>query len=171
MPHREKPPLQDKSSGAPFMTVPLSWGRRTAAPRTAALLLFALATAPAHSQTASEPATPPPEEHFSGCVQGLPGDKNMLVISSDTVCAKLTGKFTAADLSGHEVDLKGILTERTPANPASLKVTSVVTIGKSCSSTCSLQPPGTRSLGKGGEKPGKEGGTPGAAPTPVPPPQ
>jgi len=118
---------------------------------------------------AQPPASPPAEAKYTGCVERLATDKDVLVLSGDTVCAKLTGKFTAADLAGHEVELKGVLTARTPGAPASISVGSVVLVGKSCSDTCSLRPPGTRGLGKGGETPGKEGGTPGLAPTPSPP--
>lgn len=112
---------------------------------------------------AAPPSAPPAEAKYAGCVQHLATDKDTLVLNAETVCAKLTGKFTAAALDGHEVELNGVLTERSPGVPASINVGSVVTVGKSCSSTCSLQPR-TRGLGKGGEIPGKEGGTPGEAP-------
>jgi len=107
--------------------------------------------------------TPPAAANFAGCVQRSAADKNTVVLSGETVCAKLTGSFSSEKLVGHEVDLKGVLTERTAANPAAIRVGSINSVGKSCSNTCSLQPPGTRGL-RGGEKPGKEGGTPGMAP-------
>ena len=119
---------------------------------------------PCRGQTVAQPAQPAPTS-YSGCVQRSTADKDTLILNGETVCAKLTGTFSADKLAGHEVDLKGVLTERTAATPASIRITSVTSIGKSCSNTCSLQPPGTRGLNKGGEKPGKEGGTPGAAPT------
>ena len=95
----------------------------------------------------------------------------MLILNTETACAKLTGKFSATQLDGHEVDLKGVLTPRTSALPASLRVDAVVSVGKPCSEVCSLTPPKSRGLGKGGEIPGRQGGTPGEAPTqptPVP---
>lgn len=118
------------------------------------------------AQTAQHPAAPV-ASHFSGCIQHSTSDKDTVILSGETVCAKLTGTFSSEKLLGHEVDLKGVLTERTAATPASIRVSSVTSVGKSCSNTCSLQPPGTRGL-RGPEKPGKEGGTPGMAPTPHP---
>ena len=103
---------------------------------------------------------PPISSSFSGCVNSGVTDKNTIILSGESVCAKLTGNFSAEKLIGHQVDLKGVLTERTPTTPANIHVESIHSIGKSCSNTCSLQPPGTRGL----EKPGKEGGTPGMAP-------
>jgi hypothetical protein len=115
----------------------------------------------AAAQSTPAAAAAPAEKKFSGCVQPVPTDKDTLVLSGDTVCAKLTGKFAAADLTGHQVELNGVLTPRTPGTPASIEVGSVASVGKSCSDVCSLKPPGTRGLGKGGQMPGKEGGTPG----------
>jgi hypothetical protein len=132
----------------------------TAALRRVTLSLCVIAL-PCLSQTAPHP-TPPHPASFAGCVQRSTADKTTLILSGETVCAKLTGTFSSEKLLGHEVDLKGVLTERTASTPASIQVDTVNSIGKSCSSTCSLRPPGTRSLG--GEKPGKEGGTPGMAP-------
>jgi len=138
--------------------------------RRTATLLFLFGLAPLAIQ-AQAPAAPPVQS-FQGCVQPSPTDKTVLIVSTDNACAKLTGKFKAADLSGHQVELKGVLTPYASATaPASIKVESVVTVGKPCEDVCSLQPPHTRGLGHGGETPGKEGGTPGAVPTPPPPPQ
>jgi hypothetical protein len=118
------------------------------------------------AQTVPHPAAPA-TSHFAGCVQHLATDKGTFILSGDTVCAKLIGTFSSEKLLGHEVDLNGVLTERTAASPASIRVSSISSVGKSCSNTCSLQPPGTRGL-RGPEKPGKEGGTPGMAPTTPP---
>ncbi|HEY4380757.1 MAG TPA: hypothetical protein VGN01_10460 [Acidobacteriaceae bacterium] len=116
----------------------------------------------------TQPTTPTasvePASKYSGCVMRLEADKDTLVINDATVCAKLTGKFVAADIAGHEVDITGVLKAGSRTIPASLNVSSVGSVGKSCSSICSLLPPRTRGLGKGGEVPGKEGGTPGVAP-------
>jgi hypothetical protein len=115
----------------------------------------------AGAQTTPAAAAAPAPAKFSGCVQPLATDKDTLVMSGDTVCAKLTGKFAAADLMGHQVELNGVLTPRTHDTPASIEVGSVASVGKSCTDICSLKPPGTRGLGRGGQTPGKEGGTPG----------
>lgn len=133
----------------------------------AATQIFALGICaiaiPCLSQATPHPTTPTASS-YAGCVQRSTADKDTLVLSGETVCAKLTGsRFTPEKLVGHEVDLKGVLTERTTTNPAVIRVDSIDSVGKSCSNTCSLQPPGTRGL-RGGEKPGKEGGTPGMAP-------
>jgi hypothetical protein len=134
------------------------------------LFVGACGLMPIAAWAAGPPVAPAAETKYEGCVQHVVTDKDTLVLSGETYCAKLTGKFSPADLDGHEVELKGVLTERSPGVPASISVGSVVTVGKSCSSTCSLLPR-TRGLGKGGEIPGKEGGTPGAAPTQPPPAQ
>jgi hypothetical protein len=134
---------------------------QSAATPKAVLFLCAIAT-PCLGQSTPHPVTPP-AANFSGCVQPAPADKTTLILSGETVCAKLTGTFSSEKLLGHEVALKGVLTERTASSSASIHVGSINSVGKSCSNTCSLQPPGTRGL-RGGEKPGKEGGTPGMAP-------
>lgn len=121
----------------------------------------ATAQAPAATRTDS-PA--PAVSKYNGCVMRLDSDKDTLVINTATTCAKLTGRFVASDIAGYEVNLTGVLTAGSGKIPASLSVGSVTSVGKSCSSTCSLLPPRTRGLGKGGELPGKEGGTPGVAP-------
>jgi len=142
---------------------------------TAALLIACgLAFLPLHAaaqsgtQTAPAPAAkaPAPAREFQGCVQPSPADKTVLVLSTDTVCARLTGSLATPQLTGRQIDLKGVLTPRTHNEPASIRIDSVVSVGKPCSGVCSLRPPGTRGLG-GGEIPGKEGGTPGLT-TPQP---
>jgi hypothetical protein len=125
------------------------------------LVVLSLAGWAGAQSTQTAPAAAPAEKKFSGCVQPVPTDKDTLVLSGDTVCAKLTGKFAASELSGHQVELNGVLTPRTTGTPASIEVGSVASVGKSCSDVCALKPPGTRGLGKGGQTPGKEGGTPG----------
>ena len=119
-------------------------------------------TPPTHAipaQTAAQVAA------YSGCVVESTTEKDTLVLSAESVCAKLTGTLSEKKLAGHEIDLKGVLTPRAGTIPASIKVDSVVSVGKACSDVCSLRPPKSRGLGKGGEIPGKEGGTPGLAPT------
>jgi hypothetical protein len=135
----------------------------------AAAALLGVASAPALAQ-ASGSTPPPAPATYTGCVQKAPD--STLVISTPTACARLTGKAAADSqaLAGHQIELKGILTSRTPNAAASIQVDSVLSIGKSCSDICSLNPPGTRGLHRpaGSAVPGSEGGTPGVAP---PPPQ
>jgi hypothetical protein len=126
------------------------------------------AGAPAFAQAAeSAPPPAPVAATYTGCVQKAPD--STLVISTPNACARLTGKLAADSdtLAGHQIELKGILTPRTPDVAASIQVNSVVSVGKSCSDVCALHPPGTRGLHRpDGAVPGSEGGTPGAAPPP-----
>jgi hypothetical protein len=122
-------------------------------------------SAPAASAPAATAAAPAPAQSFKGCVQQSTTEKSTLVLSTDTVCATLTGKFTASRIAGHEIEIKGVLTPRTAAAPASIRVDGVVEVGKACTDVCSLRPPGSRGLTRGGEIPGREGGTPGEAPS------
>lgn len=119
------------------------------------------------SGSAAVVAKPIAPASVTGCVQKAPDSSTTLVISTPTVCALLTGKVSVDKLAGHEVVLTGVLTPRTTAAPASIKVDSVGSVGKSCSDVCSLKPPGTRGLHPpDGAVPGSEGGTPGAVQTP-----
>jgi hypothetical protein len=101
-------------------------------------------------------------------VQKAPGSSDTLVISAPTACAKLTGNISVDKLAGHQVDLTGILTPRTPAAPALISVDKVTKVGDSCTDVCSLRPPGTRGLHPpdSHEVFGTEGGTPGVAAPP-----
>lgn len=130
------------------------------------LLCIFLIAMRCQGQAAPHLEVPAPSK-FVGCVQRSTTEKNLVFISGESICAKLTGNFSAEKLIGHEVDLRGVLTERTTSTPAEIRVGSINSVGKACSNVCSLQPPGTRGL-RGPEKPGKEGGTPGAAPTTPP---
>jgi len=132
------------------------------------IFIFCMCAIAPCSGQATPNAAPPAASNFAGCVQRSTTDKDTVILSGESVCAKMTGSFSPEKLIGHEVDLKGVLTERTAANPAAIRVASITSIGKSCSDSCSLQPHGTRGL-RSGEKPGKEGGTPGVAPTNPPP--
>jgi hypothetical protein len=138
----------------------------------AASFCFAAIQASAQASTQAPGTTPPPTPAapatYSGCVQKAPSPDTTLVISTPTACARLTGKLPVDDLSGHQVELKGILTPRTTSSSASIQVDSVISVGSSCSDVCSLRPPGARGLHppQDGAIPGSEGGTPGAVPTP-----
>ncbi|MGD0796258.1 MAG: hypothetical protein ABR910_00920 [Acidobacteriaceae bacterium] len=118
--------------------------------------------------TAAAGATAAPSA-YSGCVMESATDKGTFILSADSVCARLTGKLATSDLSGHQIEIEGVLTPRVARTPASIEIDSVHKIGKSCSEVCSLLPPGTRGLG--GERPGKEGGRPGLTPDTQPNPQ
>ncbi len=153
---------------------------RTIANRTASLsviqacalaIAVALAGPPAFAQAAaSAPAAtkPPAPATYSGCVQKAPDSTTTLVISTPTACALLTGKVSVEKLAGHQVELTGILTPRTPTVAASIQVNSVASVGKSCTDICALRPPGTRGLHRPSENaiPGSEGGTPGLTTSP-----
>lgn len=130
----------------------------------AGCLVFAAQQALAQA-AAPKPAAP---ATYSGCVQKAPDSTTALVISAPTACALLTGKVSVDKLAGHEVELTGILTPRTPSTAASIKVNSVASVGKSCTDICSLKPPGTRGLHRPANNavPGSEGGTPGVTTTP-----
>ena len=139
---------------------------RTAAPCVLAIAAL-ICAAPASAQTAAT-TKPPAPATWSGCVQKAPGSSTALILSAPTACATLSGKLSAAALAGHHIELKGILTPRTPSAPASIQVQSVVSIGKACTDVCSLNPPGTRGLQRPQQDaiPGSEGGTPGAVAQP-----
>lgn len=140
-------------------------------------LAFALAICPtiAAAQPPAPPAaTPAPAKaaapaSYSGCVQKAPGSTTDLVISTPTVCARLTGDAASADkLAGHQVDLTGLFTPRTSSTAASIQINSVNKVGAACTEVCSLRPPGTRGLHSPSNQatPGSEGGTPGAVADP-----
>jgi hypothetical protein len=151
---------------------------RTIANRTASLsvihacaLAIALAGPPAFAQaagTAPAAAKPPAPATYSGCVQKAPDSTTDLVISTPTACALLTGKLSVEKLAGHQVELTGILSPRTPTVAASIQVDSVGSVGKSCTDVCALKPPGTRGLHRPSDNaiPGSEGGTPGLTTSP-----
>lgn len=119
---------------------------------------------PTHAVPASNG---PSSAAYSGCVMASPSDKDTLLLSTDSVCATLSGKFATPNLAGHQIDLTGEFTPRAGSTPASIAIDSVDKIGKSCSEVCSPLPP--RSRGLGGERPGREGGRPGATTTPPTP--
>ncbi len=111
---------------------------------------------------------PPAPATYSGCVQKAPDSTKDLVISTPTACARLTGNVSADTLAGHQVELTGILTPRTPSTAASLQVDSVSSVGKACTDVCALRPPSSRGLHGpvGNAIPGSEGGTPGLTTAP-----
>jgi hypothetical protein len=128
----------------------------------------ALAPAQQPATPAAPPASPPKPASFSGCVTKAPGSAD-LVISTPTVCARLTGDAASADkLAGHQVDLTGLFTPRDSSTSASIKVDSVKKVGAACSEVCSLHPPSARGLQRPNNQaiPGSEGGTPGAVAEP-----
>ena len=134
----------------------------------AACLCAAGTHASAQAPAATPSAQPAAPATYAGCVQKASASDPTLVISTPNACAKLTGKVSADDLAGKQVELKGILTPRTPSAAASIQVDSVVSVGKSCTDVCSLRPPGTRGLHppQNDAVPGSEGGTPGVVAQP-----
>lgn len=123
-----------------------------------------------HAQTGATDEKPAQPTTYSGCVTKAPGADGTLVLNTPTTCAALKGKVSADDLAGHEIELKGVLTPATKSVAASIAVSTVLKVGKSCSDVCSLQPPRTRGLhppgNTGHEIPGSEGGTPGVTQQP-----
>ena len=99
---------------------------------------------------------------FTGCAQASSGT---VVLSAPNVCAVLKGKLSADQVTGHQIELKGVLSPATRSAPATIQVESVSSIGQSCTETCVVRPRG-RGLhppaGTASEVPGSEGGTPGA---------
>ena len=118
-----------------------------------------LSTAMAASAQQAAPASP---AKFTGCVQVSSGT---VVLSAPNVCAVLKGKISADQVTGHQIELKGVLSPATKSSPATIQVDSVSSVGPSCSETCAVRPRG-RGLhppaGTANEVPGSEGGTPGA---------
>jgi hypothetical protein len=136
---------------------------------TLAITVTGCLAAASNASAQATATTPPASATYKGCVQKAPGSEGTLVISTPNACAKLAGKVSADALAGHEVELQGILTPRTPSVAASIQVDSVTHVGAACSNVCALQPP-TRGLHRpqSNDVPGTEGGTPGAvAPHPA----
>ena len=121
--------------------------------------ILALSIAVSASAQQAAPASP---AKFTGCVQVSSGT---VVLSAPNVCAVLKGKISADQVTGHQIELKGILSPATRSTPATIQVDSVSSVGPSCSETCAVRPRG-RGLhppaGATNEVPGSEGGTPGA---------
>ncbi len=126
-------------------------------------LATAQASAQASAQSSGNASAPPAPATYKGCVQKAPGTDGVLLISTPSACAKITGKALGDDAIGHEVQLDGILTPRTASVPASLHVDSVISVGNVCSKVCTLRPrrglPSPQDQQKA--TPGTEGGTPG----------
>ena len=98
---------------------------------------------------------------YSGCVSKVPNTDNSYALAAGGRCYLLRGTFKGSDLLDKDVVLRGVVAEATGRLPMTLKVESTTAVKESCSKTCTLQPPGSRGL-NGDEKPGREGGTPGA---------
>jgi hypothetical protein len=97
---------------------------------------------------------------FSGCVQAGSGDS--VILSAPNVCAVLKGKISAEQVSGHQIELTGVLTPATKSGPATIQVDAVSSVGQSCTETCAARPRGRGLHPPAKEVPGSEGGTPGA---------
>lgn len=118
-------------------------------------VLPALLVATMHAQTSA-----PAPITLTGCVmQTEAGDYTFCEPNS---CSLLSGTMLTASLAGHTVTLRAILHLATATDPRTLSVISITTIGPTCDQRCSPRPPGHRGLGSKNNKPGSEGGTPGA---------
>jgi hypothetical protein len=117
-----------------------------------ALAFFAAITAGA--QQSAQPSK------FTGCVQAGSGDS--IILSAPNVCAVLKGKISAEQVTGHQIELKGVLTPSNKSGPATIQVESVSSVGQSCTETCAARPRGRGLHPPPKEVPGSEGGTPGA---------
>lgn len=96
----------------------------------------------------------------TGCVTALPDDPSALVLSDASGCSLLSGKLATKRLAGRIVVLKGSLAEATAADPQTIVVEGVDSVGAACTAACKLEPPGHRGLHRK-EKAGSQGGTPG----------
>jgi len=130
------------------------------------LLIFCLGMVSAAAAQSVQSAYAPAS--FAGCVAKLPlPNQDRYVLASGGRCMLLSGTFAPAKVADHEVVLRGTLIGASGLEPLTLNVDSTVAIKDACSQTCVLEPPGARGV-HNKEKPGSQGGTPGAAPS-IPP--
>jgi len=117
-------------------------------------------------------AAPAAEETRSGCV--MQTEAGWFTFCEPNSCSAIKGAGVDAKLAGHKVTVRGTMAAETEAAPKTFVVTKVIAVGAACDERCSPRPAGHRGVFGQKDKPGSEGGTPGAtAPTPppgVPPP-
>ncbi len=134
----------------------------------AALSILILLHHAAAQQAPTPAATPAPERttpaRYEGCVAKLPNVERY-VLATGNRCMLLAGGFNPKEVADHLVVLHGLLLEPTGMDPLTLKVDAPAVIKNACTETCKLVPPGTRGV-HGKEKPGSEGGPPGAVKPP-----
>lgn len=106
------------------------------------------------SGTAEKPAS------YSGCVSEISSAPGNFVLATADRCVLLDAADAKGKLAGHDVVLKGVVSEASGMVPATLHVRSTVSVKAACTRTCTLPAPGTRGA-HGSERPGHEGGTPG----------
>jgi hypothetical protein len=108
------------------------------------------------------------DETRTGCV--MQTEAGWFTFCEPSSCSAIKGEGIDAKIAGHKLTVKGNMQAETTAAPKTFVVTKVVTVGPACDERCS---PRVVHRGIGNhDKPGAEGGTPGAvAPPPkVPPP-
>ena len=113
-------------------------------------------------------AAPASDETRTGCV--MQTEAGSFTFCEPNSCSAIKGPGIDAKIAGHKVTASGTLQAETSAAPKTFVVTKVVSVGAACDERCS---PRVIHRGIGNhDKPGAEGGTPGAvAPPPkVPPP-
>lgn len=110
-----------------------------------AILSLATLAAAAASQTTTH----------TGCV--TTGAGGTLTFCEQNQCSVLSGSGVGTKLWGHIVTVRGTFEPATATTPNRMVVSRVVSIGATCTQTGSTDT---------SNKPGSEGGTPGAAPPP-----
>ncbi len=95
----------------------------------------------------------------TGCV--MTDMDGHLTLCEPNHCSLLTGEGVSAKLSGHTVTVEGTVEDARDGQPRRVVVTKIVSVGASCNQNCGLYPVHPRGIG-GKDKPGSEGGTPGA---------
>lgn len=102
---------------------------------------------------------------FTGCVTtDMDGH---LTFCEPNHCSLLIGEAVGAKLSGHTVTVEGTVKDAADGQPRRVVVMKIVSVGAPCNQTCALYPVHPRGIG-GRDKPGSEGGTPGATSQPQP---
>ncbi len=107
---------------------------------------------------------PETKTRLTGCVTRSKTVQDTLVLRSANSCTKVLGKLNATELIGHTASLEGVLTVATQKEPETLRVSGVTRVGEVCQDTCTLQPPGGRSMRKK-ENPTKDAATAGETST------
>jgi hypothetical protein len=111
-------------------------------------------------------AAPAGDETRTGCV--MQTEAGWFTFCEPNSCSEIKGAGVNPKLAGHKVTVSGTLQAETATAPKTFMVTKVISVGAACNETCSPRPAGHRGLGSH-DKPGSEGGTPGAV-APKPPP-
>lgn len=96
---------------------------------------------------------------YTGCVmKDMDGN---ITFCEPEHCSMLTGNAVGDKLAGHTVTVEGTVKEPANGQPRRIVVSKVLSVGAACNQSCALYPVHHRGIG-GRDKPGSEGGTPGA---------